>query len=193
MDYSGFAMDTIEAFRGFFNAPKQEQVAPAPTSDRHPTTALWGSLYQTESDQKKMDSFDQHQSIELPPEIESAVDTALTAFKGDKGITDQTKLRSQVIATIKHESLGGQYKRQVNGPAIGAAQVEPETAMDIAKTSGLIGKKAEAILGMSRQEFLNLDLESMENLLEKHEVNALFATAKYLQAAAAKGKLDALK
>lgn len=170
------------------NPPAQVQAA-----DRHPTTSLWGKLYQTESDPEKMKAFEEHQSIQLPPEIESAVDTAMTAFVGDKGITDQTKLRSQVIATIKHESLGGKYKRQLNGPAIGAAQVEPETAIDIIKTSGLIGKKAEKIIGMSKSEFLDLDLAAMENLLENHEVNAVFATAKYLQAATAKGELDAFK
>lgn len=156
-------------------------------------TSIWGSLYQTESDPKKMKAFIEHQSIQLPTEIEEAVSTAMTAFKGDKGITNQTKLKEQVLATIKHESLGGKYKRQTNGPAIGAAQVEPETAIDIVKTSGLIGSRAEEILGMSKEEFLNLDLASMENLLENHEVNAVFATAKYLQAAAAKDKLDYFK
>lgn len=183
--------ELMDATISYLDANPPAQVVKV--TDRHPTTSLWGKLYQTESDPEKMKAFEEHQSIQLPPEIESAVDTAMTAFAGDKGITDQSKLRSQIIATIKHESLGGKYKRQLNGPAIGAAQVEPETAIDIAKTSGLIGKKAEKIIGMSKDKFLELDLASMENLLENHEVNAVFATAKYLQAATAKGELDAFK
>lgn len=172
---------------------KQLKAAGSVPKPHEDMTSIWGSLYQTESDPKKMEAFIKHQSIQLPPEIESAVSTAMTAFSGDKGITDQTKLKEQVLATIKHESLGGKYKRQTNGPAIGAAQVEPETAIDIVKTSGLIGSRAEEILGVSKEEFLNLDLASMENLLENHEVNAVFATAKYLQAASAKDKLDYFK
>lgn len=183
--------ELMDATISYLDANPPAQVSKV--TDRHPTTSLWGKLYQTESDPEKMKAFEEHQSIKLPPEIETAVDTALTAFAGDKGITDSSKLRGQVLATIKHESLGGKYKRQVNGPAIGAAQVEPETAIDIVKTSGLIGAKAEKILGMSKKKFLELDLASMENLLENHEVNAVFATAKYLQAATAKGELDAFK
>lgn len=43
MDYSGFAMDTIEAFRGFFNAPQQEQVdqTPNPHQDFNNVDFKW--------------------------------------------------------------------------------------------------------------------------------------------------------
>lgn len=36
-----------------------------------------------------------------------------------------------VIGTAYHESLGGTYLKQVNGPALGVYQIEPDTHMDL--------------------------------------------------------------
>ena len=153
---------------------------------------LWGKVYQSESNPMKMVQFVQHQTVPLVEGVEKAVDTALSAFKGDKGVEDQTALRQLLIATAKHESLGGKYLEQKGGPARGAWQVEPSTARDILKTSGLIGEKAERILGKSKEEILQMPDQELARFLKDHNVNAVFATAKYLQGADAKNVLRSL-
>lgn len=152
---------------------------------------LWGEIYQSESDPNKMAKFIQHQSIDLVEGVQEAVEAALDVFKGDKGLKDQQGLRELLIATAKHESLGGRYLEQGGGgPARGAWQVEPATARDIIKTSGLIGPKAERFLGLTKKEILAMSDKELGEFLKSNEVNAVFATAKYLQGADAKNLLD---
>lgn len=154
----------------------------------------WGSLYQTESDPKKIESFLSHNNVPIKNAVVKSLDKALKVFKGDKGIEDQANLRELLIRTAKHESLGGEYLEQLSGgPGRGAWQVEPETARDIIKTSGLIGKKAEKVLGKTKKQILDMSDKEISTFLKKHDVNAVFATAKYLQAADAKDQLDALR
>lgn len=156
---------------------------------------VWGALYQSESDPAKMANFIQDaESVEIQPGVVSGIDTALTAVEGDKGVTDTSNLRELLILTAKHESKGGQYLEQIGGgPARGAFQVEPATAKDILETSGLFGPKAARIVGKSKEELLGMTDEQIGEILKRHEVGALFAAMKYLQAADAKGMLDRIK
>ena len=174
----------------FLAAPEQP-----PTKSLSNHSKTWGKLYQSESDQKKMESFDAHETVPLVEGVEQALDTALTAFVGDKGITDQTTLRELLVRTAQHESLGGKLLEQDGGkgPARGAWQVEPETARDIIKSSGLLGEQAESILGMPKEKVLALSDDDLNTLLKDHANNAVFAVAKYLQAADAKGMLKDLQ
>tara|TARA_R110001606_G_scaffold7033_7_gene31527 strand:+ start:888 stop:1529 length:642 start_codon:yes stop_codon:yes gene_type:complete len=154
----------------------------------------WGSLYQTQSDPKKMDSFISNNNVKVKDGVIKGLDSALAAFKGDKGIDDQSRLKELLIRTAKHESLGGKYLEQLSGgPGRGAWQVEPNTAKDVLKNSGLIGKKAEKVLGKTKSEILKMSDEKLSTYLKNHKVNAVFATAKYLQSADAKDQLDLLK
>lgn len=151
---------------------------------------FWGAVYQSESDPVKMKQFIKHQDIDLQDGVLPALNSALKAFKGDKN-HDTDKLRRIMIAIAKHESLGGKKLVQgKGGPARGAWQVEPETALDVIRTSGLIGPKAEKLLGKTKQEILDLDERKLKNFLKDHTVNAVLAVAKTLQAADAKGKLE---
>ena len=161
-------------------------------ADRQSNT--WGSLYQTESDPEKIKSWIADQQLTLPANIIEAIDKVLPAFKGDKGINNQSYLRELLIGTAKHESSAGTRLIQGGGgPARGAFQIEPKTAKDIVNTSGLIGKKAEKLLGKSKNEILEMNDEEINEFLLDHTVNSVFAIAKYLQAADQKGKLKELK
>ena len=161
-------------------------------ADRQSNT--WGSLYQTESDPEKIKSWIADQQLTLPANIIKAIDKVLPAFKGDKGINNQSYLRELLIGTAKHESSAGTRLIQGGGgPARGAFQIEPKTAKDIVNTSGLIGKRAEKLLGKSKNEILEMNDEEINEFLLDHTVNSVFAIAKYLQAADQKGKLKELK
>jgi len=154
---------------------------------------IWSSVYQTTNNPEKETKFLSNQSNPLVSGVEEALDKGLKVFKGDKGINNQVKLKEILIATAKHESLGGKLLEQGGGgPARGAWQVEPETAIDIIKTSGLIGKKAEAVMGKTKKQILNMDEKEINGFLKDHNVNAVFAIAKYLQGADAKNKLSLL-
>ena len=168
--------------------------APVQPNPHRDFSSTWGKLYQSESDPQKMKSFNIHEDVELVDGVAEGLDRALTAFVGDKGITDQTTLRELLVRTAKHESLGGKFLEQgKDGPARGAWQVEPETARDIIKSSGLLGEQAEAILGTSKEEVLALGDEVLNTFLKDHTNNAIFAIAKYLQAADAKDMLSTLQ
>lgn len=154
---------------------------------------FWGAVYQSESDPVKMKQFIKHQSTELQEGVLPALDSALKAFKGDKKHNTE-KLRRIMIAIAKHESLGGKKLVQgKGGPARGAWQVETETALDVIRTSGLIGGKAEKLLGKTKQEILSMSENELKNYLKDHTVNAVFAVAKTLQAADAKDRLEFIK
>jgi hypothetical protein len=154
---------------------------------------IWSSIYQTTNNPEKETKFLINQSNPLVSGVEEALDKGLKVFKGDKGINNQVKLKEILIATAKHESLGGKLLEQSGGgPARGAWQVEPETAIDIIKTSGLLGKKAEAVMGKTKKQILKMDQTEINEFLKDHNVNAVFAIAKYLQGADAKNKLSLL-
>jgi len=177
------------------NRDQAAYVSKAPANPHKGFSSTWGKLYQSESDPNKMQAFKDHETVELVEGVAAGLDRALTAFVGDKGITDQTTLRELLVRTAKHESLGGKLLEQDGGRGVarGAWQVEPETARDIIKSSGLLGKQAEAILGATKEEVLALGDEDLNTFLKDHANNAVFAIAKYLQAADAKDMLSALQ
>ena len=155
---------------------------------------VWGEMYQTENDPEKMKAFQEH-SLDIPLQLEVAegLDAALSAFQGDKGIDDLSYLREILIATAKHESLGGKLLEQEGGPARGAWQVEPETARSILDTAELIGPNAEKAMGVTASQLRVMDDHSLGEALKDHKVGAAFAAAKYLQAADSRGMLDQLQ
>ena len=57
----------------------------------------------------------------------------------------------------------------------------------------MLGEQAEAILGATKEEVLALGDEDLNTFLKDHANNAVFAIAKYLQAADAKDMLSALQ
>ena len=151
----------------------------------------WGILYQSENSPAKKAKFIKDQSRSIEPAVVNAIDKVLPIFKGDNGVDNQDQLRSLLIATAKHESKGGTVLEQGGGgPARGAFQVEPATARDVIKHSGLIGPMAEELLGKTKEEILAMTPKELSEYLKDHTVNAVFATAKYLQAAKAKGKIE---
>ena len=155
---------------------------------------FWGATYQTGNDPEKIEKFIADQENTLVSGVEASLNRGLGAFVGDKGITNQSVLRRVLIGTARHESRGGRILEQLgNGPARGAWQGEPATAKDILNTSGLIGPRALKILGESREDILKMDDSTFSTFLEGHDVNAVFAIAKYLQSADAKDRLSYLQ
>lgn len=155
---------------------------------------IWGVLYQTEDDPVKKQSFMEDQDMDLVPGLEEDIGTALSAFHGDKGIEDQAGIRELLIATAKHESGGGRHLSQFGGgPARGAFQVEPETARNILKTSGLMGPKFYRLVNKTPAEIRGMPPREFADWLKNGKVSASFAIAKYLQAADAYGRLGDLQ
>ncbi len=207
-----FGNDTLETIQdigkagiGMFSGQDREEApaSPAPIQDLRPVkenthtngeiATIWGKLYQTESDPVKMQRFVQDQKKTLVPGLEGDIDTALSAFVGDKDIKDQSTLREILVATAKHESNGGRLLQQKNGPARGAFQVEPETALDLIKNSGLIGPKFQRLVNKTKKEMLSMTPVEFSSWLQNNKVSAGFAIAKYLQSADAAGDLGKLQ
>jgi len=154
---------------------------------------IWGALYQSESDPDKMRLFREHQaSIKLLPEIKSAIAQAVVCFTGDYGHNTNV-LIALLRDTAKHESYGGRVLAQVNGPARGAWMVEPETALSIVRTSGLIGPNALKLMRIDPKDFELFSTVHWGDFLTGHKRCAVMACAKYLQAAKAKGLLAHLQ
>jgi hypothetical protein len=159
---------------------------------------LWGEVYQTENDEGKKNTFKKnYKSLagNAPKEeiIQQTLDKVIPAFKGDFG-TNQDKLREFMYRVALHESLGGTYDtQQGGGPAQGYWQVEPETARDVlTNSSALIGPKAQEVMGYSKSQLLKMNEKELEITLRNPKVNLVFATAKTLAGAKAKGKLEVL-
>jgi len=167
---------------------------------------VWGAVYQSESDTDKMDLFREHQETFKDPykkeslhNISNVSDIAGDVFHGDEGISGK-KLADILYATGVHESGGGKWDRQKGGgPALGYFQVEPKTAKDLIKnSSAYFGPKAKShfksILGKD-VNLSNISDKDLESLLMSDIGSAIFAGAKYLAGAKAKGSayLDYLK
>ena len=186
------------------------------TSDYDPTAGqmkpdqMWADLFWA-GDQRekpaKLAMFAQAQGIPLQPTVEPAIKNALSVFYSedkdeyDKDINPQV-LTPLLAATAKVESRGGHPNWLIQrsdktstgtGPARGIWQVEPATARSITKTSGLIGPQALKLLGKTKKQLVELDDAGRQDLLLDHDNNAVFAIAKYLQAADTKDSLHFLQ
>ncbi len=161
---------------------------------------FWGKIYQTSNDPTKKDRFQDNVNnlIGAAPkekEIRLTVDAVVDrAFSGDLD-TNPEKVKDFLYMTALHESGGGQYDEQTGGgPAVGWWQVEPETAKDILKNSGaFIGQKAEQLMGISKNDMMNMSEATFKQTLKNPVVNAIFATAKTLSGAKAHQQLAFLQ
>jgi len=180
-----------------------EKPKPSPMAD------FWGEVYQTESSDAKMADFDSDNkkytkiNTESRNHIANASQIAADVFAGDekdgsgKGISFK-KLSEVLNQTALHESEGGKYNEQKGGgPAQGYWQVEPETARDLLKNSrAYFGPKAKKALNNAMGKTVDLDNISdkdLKMLLKTPTGGAVFAGAKYLAGAKAKGRLDFLR
>ena len=162
-------------------------------SDLQRQSTLWGSEYQGMSDKKKMRQFvtNVNKYRNNPPpnsdQAYAAVDTAMNVFSGEIG---GENLDSQGISDVRefmynialHESDGLKHTKQKRGgPARGWWQVEPASARDWLKTSGMYGPKAEKAVGYSKAELLKMSKNEFARLLENPTVSAVFGTGIFLQ------------
>ncbi len=159
---------------------------------------FWGLVYQSTQDASKNSAFIKHSKLAGSAPKEEEIQNILNlvvndAFYGDFGI-DAFKLKDFLYLTALHESRGGKYDEQVNGPAMGWWQVEPTTARDVLKNSSpILGKRAQYIMGYSLKELNAMGDEEFRQTLKKPEVNAVFAAAKTIVAAKYKNQLNFLR
>ncbi len=164
---------------------RQQATSPQEATGQH-LADLWQTVYQAggQLDAFKKQHFESHQKVELTERTSLALSNVMPAFAGDKG-TDPEKLSTFMEAIARHESLGGKHLVQIGGgPARSAWQVEPATAIDVVKTSGLLGPRFEKTVGITRHQLSSWSAEDWSFHLEKWpELAAAIATAKVLQSA----------
>lgn len=75
-----------------------------------------------------------------------------------------------LLMTCAHESIRGRYNKQLNGPALGIYQMEPDTLFDIYNT----------FLNYSKQKELLMKISAVTGVLDAQELalqyNPLYAT-----------------
>lgn len=135
---------------------------------------MWSQMYQTTNDPVKEAAYSQHVKDlygKAPKEVEirTAIDKSMPAFAGElqsRGFAPN-EMKELLYQTALHESMGGRYNKQINGPARSAWQVEPNTAYDNIQNYGhAMGKDYEKAVGYSREQLQGMSKDQVATLLE---------------------------
>lgn len=104
-------------------------------------------------------------------EIWASINQTMPAFEGELGSRKLApdEMKKLLYSTAVHESLGGQYNRQLgDGPARSWWQIEPATAYDNIQNYGhALGKGYEKAVGYSAEKLKSMDQKQVGDLLEK--------------------------
>lgn len=135
---------------------------------------IWSQMYQTTNDPKKEAAYMEHVKnlygkAPKEAEIRAAIGQALPAFDDEvksRGLTPKG-MEELLYRTALHESMGGQYNKQIGGPARSWWQVEPDTAYDNIQNFGhALGPGFEKAVGYSANKLKGMSKEQISNLLE---------------------------
>lgn len=136
---------------------------------------MWSQMYQTTNDPTKEAAYMEHVKnlygkAPKEAEIRAAIGQSLPAFAGEvqsRGMTPKA-MEELLYRTALHESMGGKYNKQIEGPARSWWQVEPDTAYDNIKNYGhALGSGFEKAVGYSKDKLQSMSKDQVANLLEK--------------------------
>lgn len=152
---------------------------------------IWGKSYQSENCPTKKEHFKRrvarlYGKASKDEEIRQVAKEAANKYK-HLGYNPDT-LAELLYRIALHESDGGIYTKQINGPARSWFQIEPSTA------SGLIKNNPELIIGFNVQHLAKLSKQALANLLEqRQDIAATIAAAKIIETGERLGTNDVLK
>lgn len=152
---------------------------------------IWGKSYQTENCPAKKEAFNKKVDSlynNAPKELALRVVTKVAADKyTDLGYNAEA-LSELIYRIALHESNGGQYVKQINGPARSWFQIEVTTAMNLVK------KNPELIRGYDANKLSRLSYQAMGDLLEeRQDIAATIAIAKIIETGERTGTNKVLK
>ena len=152
---------------------------------------IWGKSYQTDNCPKKNKSFRQrvakmYGKAYKEDDLREITKVAASRYK-DLGYNPLV-LAEFLYRIALHESNGGQYTKQINGPAISWFQIEPTTALNLVK------KHPELIKGTDTKHLASLSKADIASLLERRQdIAASIAIAKIIETGERLGTNKGLK
>lgn len=151
-----------------------KQAAGGLPSDIGKYKEMWSQMFQTTNNPKKEAAYMEHVKnlygkAPKEAEIRAAIGQSLPAFAGEiksRGMTPKD-MEELLYRTTLHESMGGQFNKQIGGPARSWWQVEPDTAYDNIKNFGhALGPGFEKAVGYSKNKLQGMSKDQISNLLE---------------------------
>ena len=152
---------------------------------------IWGKSYQTENCPAKKAQFESrvrrlYGNAHKEKELRELTQDIASRFSS---LGYNPVLLAELLYRIAlHESNGGKYTKQINGPARSWFQIEPSTAV------GLVKNNPELIIGYDTDKLKKLPKQAMADLLEKRQdIAATIAVAKIIETGERLGTNKGLK